>query len=140
MLNREKGKADKEEFTGVRCGECGTELKESDKECPNCGTTKKLYSKAVGGGKVDISGGLVSAVHTAQMSLESWAILGLILGFVIPPTFYAVFSMLTIWFWYKLLIWLGVILIVFRLTRSYRIIMLLRFIADKAYGKHRFKM
>jgi len=77
------------------------------------------------------------AVHKARMSPESWAILGLILGFVIPPIFYAVFSILAIWFWYKLLIWLGIILIVFCFTRSYKIIMLLRLIADKAYGKHK---
>jgi len=27
--------------TQVRCAECGTRLKESDKKCPNCGSTKK---------------------------------------------------------------------------------------------------
>jgi predicted amidophosphoribosyltransferase len=27
------------------CGECGTELKESDKLCPRCGSTKKAYKR-----------------------------------------------------------------------------------------------
>ena len=76
------------------------------------------------------------------MSPQSWAMFGLILGFLIPPIFYAVFSILTIGFWYKLLIWLGAILIPFFLAYKYRIIwykiiMLLRFIADKTYGKHK---
>ncbi|MFC2045286.1 hypothetical protein ACFLUH_01230 [Chloroflexota bacterium] len=29
------------------CGDCGTELKQSDKQCPECGSTKKAYSKEV---------------------------------------------------------------------------------------------
>ena len=78
------------------------------------------------------------AVHEAHMNPESFTILALILGFIIPPTFYAIFSILTISFWYKLLIWLGIILIAFCLTRSYYFIILLRFIADKAYGKHKY--
>ena len=29
----------------TRCGECGTELKPSDKQCPKCGSTKKAYDR-----------------------------------------------------------------------------------------------
>lgn len=29
----------------ARCGECGTELKPSDKQCPKCGSTKKAYER-----------------------------------------------------------------------------------------------
>lgn len=28
----------------ARCGDCETELKQSDKQCPKCGSTKKAYS------------------------------------------------------------------------------------------------
>jgi len=28
----------------ARCGDCGTELKQSDKQCPTCGSTKKAHN------------------------------------------------------------------------------------------------
>lgn len=28
----------------ARCGKCGAELKPSDKQCPQCGSTKKAYN------------------------------------------------------------------------------------------------
>ena len=31
----------------ARCGNCDTELKETDKQCPECGSTKKVYKKEV---------------------------------------------------------------------------------------------
>ncbi len=31
----------------VSCADCGTKLKESDKECPNCGSTRKAYSRTL---------------------------------------------------------------------------------------------
>jgi len=33
----------RERARALRCAECGTRLKESDKVCPNCGSTKKTY-------------------------------------------------------------------------------------------------
>ena len=134
----ESGKKDPKE---VRCGECGTRFKGSDKaKCPRCGSTKKADGPINSVRKVEaniVVKARVSGVHEAHMSPQSWTIFGLMLGFVIPPIFYAVFSILTIGFWYKLLIWLGIILTAFYLTRSYTIIRLLRFIADKAYGKRK---
>jgi len=76
-----------------------------------------------------------SAVHEAHMSPVSWTIYGLFLGFVIPPTFYAVFSMLAFSFGYKLLIWLGVISFFGGLLRIHKFIRFLRYLGDKAYGK-----
>ena len=145
MPNMEEGKPNKKELKRIRCAECGTRLKETDKVCPNCGSTKKTRGPIhfVRTGKTSIGlKATASAVHEAHMSPQSWAVFGLILGFVIPSIFYAVFSILTISFWYKLLIWLGVILIPFFLAYKYRIIwykiiVLLRFIADKTYGKHK---
>ena len=29
----------------ARCGDCGVELKQSDKQCPTCGSTKKAYKR-----------------------------------------------------------------------------------------------
>lgn len=136
----EKGEKSNKE-NEVRCLGCGKRFKGNDKtKCPYCGSTKKAdgpihFDREA---KVEIgfsvSGG---AVHETHMSPQSWTIFALILGLVIPPTFYAVFSILPICFWYKLLIWLGIILIAFFLTRSYTTIKFLRFIADKAYGKRK---
>lgn len=126
----------------VRCGECGTQFKGDDEtKCPNCGSTKKTGSPAILDAEVEDGlalGAKPSGVHEAHMNPQSWAIFGLLLGFMIPPAFYAVFSMLTICFWYKLLIWLGITIIAFYITRSYNVIRFLRFIADKAYGKRKF--
>jgi len=145
MSNIDEEKLTQKGLEGIRCGECGIRLKESDKECPNCGSTKKTHGPINSVRKAAVQIGVkatASAVHKAHMSPQSWAVFGLILGFVIPPIFYAVFSILTIGFWYKLLIWLGVIIIPFFLAYKYRIIwykiiVLLRFIADKTYGKHK---
>ncbi len=108
------------------------------KPCPKCGSLKRVFNEKPED-KIRVKVG-ASGMHEAHMNPQSWAILGLVLGFVIPLIFYIVFLILTIGFWYKLLIWLGIILIVFCFTRSYKIIMLLRLIAAKAYGKHKFKM
>jgi hypothetical protein len=78
----------------------------------------------------------LTAVHTARMSAKSWTIFGLLLGFIMPPVFHVVFSILTICFWYKLLIWLGIVIVLFSLMRSYRFLRFLRFIGDKAFGTH----
>lgn len=70
------------------------------KPCPKCGSLKRSFNEKVEANIVAKAG--VSGVHEAHMNPQSWAIFGLILGFVIPPIFYAVFSILTIGFWYKL--------------------------------------
>jgi len=140
MANVEEEKPNKKELEGIRCAECGTRLKESDKECPNCGSTKKTRgpihfvrtAKAVIGLRA-----LGTAVHEVHMTKDSWTVLGLILGFIIPPLFYGVFSILTICFWYKVLIWLFIMLIAFCLTRFYIVIKSLKYIANKASGKRK---
>jgi hypothetical protein len=72
-----------------------------------------------------------------HMSPVSWTIYGVILGIVIPPIFYAVFSMPAFSFYYKFLIWLVVIfffgwlLLRIRNTRKF-----LNYLGKKAYGKH----
>lgn len=105
------------------------------KPCPKCGSLQRIFNEEVKDGIV--LGDTVGGVHEAHMSPQSWAIFGLISALVIPPVFYAVFYILAIALWYKILIWIGVIFIAFCLTRNYRIIGLLRFIADKAYGKRK---
>jgi uncharacterized protein (DUF983 family) len=128
----------------VACGDCGYVFHGDDvekgsgkrKPCPKCGSLKRAFNvkaKVKIGIKAEVSG-----VHEAHMDPQSWAIFGLILGLIITPIFYAVFSLLAISFWYKLIIWLGVILVAFCLTRSYNIIRFLRFIAKKAYGRRKF--
>ena len=132
----------------VECGNCGHVFQGDDldqesgkrKPCPQCGSLKRNFNK-----KVEVKIGVkvgVSGVHEAHMSPQSWAIFGLILAFFIPPIFYAVFSILTIGFWYKFLIWLGIIFIPVFLAYKYRIIWykiitFLRLIADKTYGKNK---
>jgi RNA polymerase subunit RPABC4/transcription elongation factor Spt4 len=31
--------------TWAKCGQCGAELKQSDKQCPECGSTRKSYER-----------------------------------------------------------------------------------------------
>ena len=142
MSNMEGENTNSKDINRIRCVECGTNLELSDNECPNCGSTKKT------GGHIHFERKLktqmclkatIDGEHEAHMSPQSWTILGLILAFVIPPLFYAVFSILTICFWYKLLIWLSIIIVAFFLTKSYKINMFLRSVADKAYGKRKIK-
>lgn len=140
MASRGK-KITKKEPQEVRCGDCGTRFKGSKKtKCPSCGSTKKANGPIHFVREATATIGLTataSVVHKARMSPESWTIFGLILGLVMPPAFYAVFYILAIALWYKILIWIGVIFIAFCLTRNYRVIKCLRFIGDKAYGKHK---
>ena len=101
--------------------------------CPNCGSVIRNQTR-----KADVSIGLkagVGGILKTYMTPESWTILGLILGLVTPPIFYIVFTFIDTCIGYKLLIWLGVILIIFFLTRSFMFIHFLRWIADKTYGK-----
>ena len=127
----------------VKCGNCGYLFHGDDldqesgkrKPCPKCGSLKRNFTKKVEANIVVKAG--VSGVHEAHMNAQSWAIFGFILGFAIPPIFYVVFSLLTLYFWYKLLIWLGVVLIAFFLTKCYTTHKCLRWLADKAYGKHK---
>jgi uncharacterized protein (DUF983 family) len=127
----------------VTCGDCGYVFHGDDidqksgkrKPCPKCGSLKRAFTVKAEA-KIGIKAG-VSGVHEAHMDPQSWTIFGLILAFIITPTFYAVFSILTIGFWYKLLIWLGLIFVAFGLTRSYNVIRFLRFIAKKAYGRRK---
>jgi hypothetical protein len=140
MPNMEEGKPNKKEPRRLRCAECGTRLENNDKACPNCGSTKKTRGPIHFVRMAQVAIGLrlvTSAVHEIHMTPDSWTVLGLILSFIIPPLFYGIFSMLTICFWYKVLIWLGVAFIAYCLTRIYIVIKSLRFIADKASGKRK---
>jgi hypothetical protein len=142
MANIEEENPNKKEHKRIRCAECGTRLKESDKECPNCGSTKKTSGPIhfVRTAQVAIGIRAIStAVHEIHMTHDSWTLLGLILGFIIPPLFYGIFSMLTICFWYKVIIWLGIAFIAFCLTRTYIVIKSLRYITGKASGKRKIK-
>jgi alanyl-tRNA synthetase len=56
----------RERARGLRCAECGTRLKEDDKECPNCGSTKKTRGPIAFVREVKTAIGLkatVSVVH-----------------------------------------------------------------------------
>jgi hypothetical protein len=131
----------------VECRDCGKTFNNldqplsKDNPCPNCGSFEGIVKVGINA-TLEPHGDL-DRIHITRMSAELWTILGVILGVVIPLIFYAVFSILTISFWYKLLIWLGIILIPFFFAYRYRviwykIIMLLRSLADKTYGKQKY--
>ncbi|GAI17856.1 unnamed protein product, partial [marine sediment metagenome] len=86
-------------------------MNESDEMCPKCGSTKRttgpIHHEKESKPALGINIISTKPEHEAHMSAESWAIFGLILGLIIPPTFYVVFSIFEILFWQKLLIWLG---------------------------------
>lgn len=125
----------------VRCGNCGYVFHDDDidkasgnrKPCPKCSSLKRHYYH-----KAEVKIGVKTemlAVLKTPMDSQSWTILGLILAFVLPPTFLVVFSILKINFGYKLLVWFGIIVITFFLTRCFIFIKFLRWIVEKAYGK-----
>ena len=133
----------------MKCGKCGYAFHVDDlhqesgkrKPCPKCGSTKRIYDETGHEQKIKVVVG-GSATYEAHMDSKLWTIFGVILGLVIPPIFYVVFSVITIVIWYKVLIWLGLILIPLLLAYRYRIIwhkliMFLRFFADKTYGKEK---
>jgi DNA-directed RNA polymerase subunit RPC12/RpoP len=138
---KKEEKSNNQESDRIRCAECGTRLKDTDKECPNCGSTAKTRGPINFVRTAQVAIGIRSfstVVSTIHMTSDSWTVLGVILGFIIPPLFYGIFTVLTIFFWYKVLIWLGITLIVFWLTRTYLVIKSLR-ILGKATGKRKFK-
>ena len=108
--------------------------------CPKCGSLKRIIDME------EIKEGLnagdtLGGEHEVHMNPQSWSILAIILAIIITPLSYITFSSLTINIWYRLLIWIAIIIIPFSLAYKYRIIwykiiMLLRFLADKTYGKH----
>jgi DNA-directed RNA polymerase subunit RPC12/RpoP len=125
----------------ANCGDCGYIFHGDDvdqetgkrRPCPKCGSLKRILF-----GKVEMksSGKLVTnLILQTNMTPESWTILGLFLGLIIPPIFFIVFTMLDVNIGYKLLIWLGVILAIFSLTRCFRFIKFLKRFANKSYGK-----
>ena len=110
------------------------------KPCPKCGSLKRIFNEELTNGFV--AGDSPGGVHEAHMNPQSWTILGLIVGLLLPPIYYAVYEILSISFWYKLLIWLSIIITPFLLACRCRIIwhgiiMSLRWMADKAYGKRK---
>jgi rubredoxin len=132
----------------VSCGNCGYIFKGnvSDQEpgkrkpCPECGSIKRAFNVKTET-KIGVTA-TIGGVYEVHMNPQSWTLLGVILAFIIPPIFYAVFSILTIDFWYRLLIWLGVIIIPFSIAYKfriiwYKIIILLRNLAKITYGKNK---
>lgn len=62
----------------AKCQQCGTELKEGDKVCPKCGSTKKVFDE-----KASVAIGIKStteAEHEAPWSSKSYTILAIIIA------------------------------------------------------------
>jgi len=78
----------------------------------------------------------MAAVHEAHWDARAWSIFALHVGLVTPPFYFYVFDMLGIHVVWKVLIWFGFVFTVWCLIRSYWFIRYLRWIRNKAYGRH----
>ncbi|OGN97216.1 MAG: hypothetical protein A2Z77_06520 [Chloroflexi bacterium RBG_13_51_36] len=63
-----------------KCEQCGVELKESDKKCPNCGSNSMYAVQA--GGTLPTQGSL-NREHVAPWTSKDWAILSVILAIIL---------------------------------------------------------
>lgn len=81
----------------------------------------------------------MKGVHTVHMDAKSWTIFAFMMGFLIPVLFYLVFEVLSIAIGYKIAVWFITILIILMLVRSYWFIRFLRWLGEKAMGKHTFE-
>jgi len=122
----------------AKCQQCGTELKQGDKVCPKCGSTKKHFERTA-----HTAVGLkasAKAEHEAHWSSKSWTILGtimailaLLLAVLLPSLSFVIriaiaITILTI-----------VLVLRFNNKMKYSFLMFLRqldhkFIARKTYG------
>ncbi|MCX6010342.1 MAG: zinc ribbon domain-containing protein [Chloroflexi bacterium] len=94
----------------ARCGECGIELKQTANKCPNCGSTRKVYSKALGG-TLELKGSL-SAIHEFRWSGTAWTILGIFLT-LWATIFFGLCFLNNLSLWANLLISLGIMSLLF---------------------------
>jgi predicted nucleic-acid-binding Zn-ribbon protein len=131
--------------SSVKCQHCGYTIDDDydiDKEtgkhkpCPKCGCLARITDETGKEQIIKAQNGY-NGILDRKMTSESWTIFGLFLGLIIPPVFYVVFTLIDINIGYKLLIWLGIILSIFLLTRCFSFIDFLRWIAEKSYGKHK---
>jgi len=117
----------------VRCGECGAEIKNG--KCPNCGSSKKLYKKQVGGGTVGIKG-ILSRTHEFRWSGTAWAILGIFLT-LWATIFFGLCSINNLPLWANLLISIGIMGLLFLVIYliRYQISNILDWLERKFTGK-----
>lgn len=80
-----------------------------------------------------------------MMDPKSWTILAIIVSIGVPPLFYWVFEVLTIGFWYSLLVWLVIWAVPISLAYldskywgrrlQFKLILHLRWIANNVFGE-----
>ena len=122
----------------AKCGQCGAELKESDKVYPRCGSTKKVFAKTLKN-TVTIKGSL-DIEHKAPWSSKSYAILFGILAIILSLLSVAVCELLPLSPWLKIAILFIVLLTLAFIIywKRYPVLMFIRwldrkFTAEKTY-------
>lgn len=126
----------------AKCGDCGSELKQSDKQCPKCGSTKKAYER-----KAFCAIGLkatASVVHEAHWSPKSYAILAILLALffglvsLIP---YGVYELLPLPIWLRIVLTVIVffMLLIVGWWQNYWILMSTRWLDRKSVARKTFK-
>ena len=126
----------------ARCGDCETELTESDKECPECGSTMKAFRKTA---KTTI--GLrvsCSAEHEAPWSTKSYSILAILLALLLGfggLISYGIWELLPLSAGLKVAVWFVVFLalVVIGWRERYRILMFTRWLDKKSTAKKTYR-
>jgi len=118
----------------IECGECSTELKESDEKCPNCGSSKKLFKKTLAG-TIHPSASL-SATHEFRWSGTAWTILGIFLT-LWATTFFGLCTIINLPWWANLLMSIGIMGLLFLVIYliRYQINNILDCVASKFTGR-----
>ena len=118
----------------AKCQQCGTELKEGDKVCPKCGSTKKAFTETCEV-KIGVKVG-ASVEHEAHWSSKSWTILGVILAVV---TLLLTVLLPSPSFWTRIAIGMTVLVVVLVLTFNnktrYSFLMFIRWLDRKFTAK-----
>ena len=120
----------------AECQRCGTELKQSDKQCPKCGCTKKDFKRTIQA--VVTTEATIGKEHVARWSSKTYAILFGILA-VILFLLYLVYEILPLLPWLKVVVVvvLLMVLVIIGYWQRYNLLMFIRWLDGKLTARKR---
>lgn len=120
----------------VKCGQCGAELKESDKECLECGSTKKVFIETLEQRiHLKVTG---SYEHVAPWDSKSYAILCVIVT-IILFFLYLAYQLLPLSSGLRIVVLIIVLLVLGSITyrQRYLVLMFIRWLDTRFTARKR---